>query len=423
MGGFAEVEREARGDLVRAIGARGTWEGEPRWREAFAEVPRHLFVPYYYVGVMGGHERWWGEHPDPRHRERWLRGAYEDVPLATRLRDGELVSSSSQPSLMASMLLALGVRDGDDVLEIGAGTGYNAALLAELAGPHGQVTTIDIDPEVTAQARTRLDQAGYPHVRVATADGQLGDPDHAPYDRLIVTVGPWDIPQAWWQQVRVDGRMVLPLRWRGQARAVAFLRHPDRLESVAEELCGFVPMLGDGQDGEHSAALADGKLTLTFDQDQPINPAELTDVFDQPSAAAWSGQWVGPMETLDEIWLRLTATEPGTCRLVAEPDAITAGLQDAVMPPRYPALIESDSLAYLTLRRADDRSRRWELGARGHGPHGARLARRIVTQIQAWGPHRTVQPTITAYPAATPTVDIHAATIIDKPLTRLTITY
>jgi protein-L-isoaspartate(D-aspartate) O-methyltransferase len=212
MGGFAELEteaRRAREELVRTIGARGVWEGEPRWREAFAEVPRHLFVPYYYVGVMGGYERRWGEHPDRHHRERWLRGAYEDVPLATRLRDGELLSSSSQPSLMAIMLVELDVRDGDDVLEIGAGTGYNAALLAHRLGDD-HVTTVDLDPEITESARRHLDAAGY-HPTVVTGDGARGVPERAPYDRILATCALPSIPRAWLAQCAPGGRILTPL--------------------------------------------------------------------------------------------------------------------------------------------------------------------------------------------------------------------
>src|SRR2546421_9827307 len=116
------VAVSARAELVRAIGLSGAWDADPGWRAVFAAVPRHRFVPYYYVAVADGNERLWRDSPDPRTRERWLRGAYADVPLATRLRDGELVSSSSQPSLMARMLAELRVADGDRVLEIGAGT-------------------------------------------------------------------------------------------------------------------------------------------------------------------------------------------------------------------------------------------------------------------------------------------------------------
>ncbi|MEV7994199.1 methyltransferase domain-containing protein [Streptomyces sp. NPDC086077] len=204
------VAAAARAALVREIDASGAWAADPVWRDAFAAVPRHLFVPYYYVGVRGGYARRWGESPDPQARERWMRGAYEDTPLATRMRDGELLSSSSQPSLMALMLTELRVADGDRVLEIGAGTGYNAALLAHRLGAGDLVTSVDLEPEITESARRHLDAAGYRPV-VVTGDGARGVPERAPFDRIIATCTLASVPPAWLAQCRPGGRILTPL--------------------------------------------------------------------------------------------------------------------------------------------------------------------------------------------------------------------
>jgi protein-L-isoaspartate(D-aspartate) O-methyltransferase len=204
-----DLAASARAALVRGIDRSGAWAADPVWREAFEAVPRHLFVPYYYVGVAGGFERVWGEDPDPRARERWLRGAYADAPLATRVHDGELVSSSSQPSLMAKMLTELEVADGAAVLEIGAGTGYNAALLAHRLGDP-LVTTVDLDPEITESARRHLARAGH-HPAVVTGDGARGVPERAPFDRIIATCTLTSIPRPWLPQCRPGARILAPL--------------------------------------------------------------------------------------------------------------------------------------------------------------------------------------------------------------------
>ena len=161
---------------------------DPRVEAAFRAVPRHLFLP-----SLAPEE------------------AYRNVAIPTKFVDGEAVSSSSQPEIMATMLEQLGLEPGHRVLELGAGTGYNAALMAHLVGDSGAVTTIDLDEDVVDGARAHLASAGFDRVRVALGDGALGYPDAAPFDRIILTVGAWDISPAWREQLRRDGRLVLPL--------------------------------------------------------------------------------------------------------------------------------------------------------------------------------------------------------------------
>ncbi|MBT2417138.1 methyltransferase domain-containing protein [Streptomyces sp. ISL-22] len=238
-----DLAAAARAALVREIDASGAWADDPVWREAFAAVPRHLFVPYYYVGVAGGYERRWGQSPDAAARERWVRGAYADTPLATRLRDGELLSSSSQPSLMAMMLVALEVADGDRVLEIGAGTGYNAALLAHRLGDDDLVTTVDLEPEITEAARQHLAAAGH-HPAVVTGDGARGVPERAPFDRIIATCALPSIPRAWLAQCRPGARILTPLATGLVALTVRDAEHAEGrfLHTPAY----FVPLRGGG---------------------------------------------------------------------------------------------------------------------------------------------------------------------------------
>jgi protein-L-isoaspartate(D-aspartate) O-methyltransferase len=321
------------------------------------------------------------------------------------------------------MLDRLDVQPGHKILEIGAGTGYNAALLAHITGPTGHVTTIDIDPAVTAAARQALDATGYQHVEVTTSDGLLGDPLRRSYDRIIVTVGAWDLPPAWWEQLAPGGRMVVPLRWRGQTRGIAFIREPDGLRSDWVELCGFVPMIG--QDGERTAYLDPGQhAEIAWDEDQHISAAELAGVLDRPMTQQWSGVTLGPEESFDGVWLRLTATEKLTCRIIADTTAVESGLCDPAIPARSPALAEGHSLAYLASRRAGTvgGESQWELGSIGHGPTGADLAARICAQIRWWQPHR-LPPSVTAYPAGTDHKHLRGGYMIDKPHTHLVITY
>jgi protein-L-isoaspartate(D-aspartate) O-methyltransferase len=351
----------------------------PHVEAALRQVQRHRYVP-----------------------DAPLTDAYDEKAVITHtFPDGTHLSCASGPSIVAGMLNALDVHPGHRIMEIGAGTGYNAALLATLTGADGQVTTIDINADVTADARRHLDDTGFPHVRVITGDGAYGAPGHGPYDRIIVTVGAWDIAQTWWDQLVPGGRLVLPLRWRGTTRAVAFIKRADHWESDWVFLCGFVPMLG--QRGEHHATIDPDRLvTVHYDTDQPVDPAALQGVLAKEKSVVWSGATVHGEEPFDRVWLHLTAVDDGTVRIEADPKAVASGRCTPAIATRSPAIAHKDSLAYFTIRRIDQNPPRWQLGAIGHGRHGHQLATRIVNQINLWDCDRTADPDLLAYPTGVP---------------------
>jgi protein-L-isoaspartate(D-aspartate) O-methyltransferase len=182
--------------------------------QAFLRVPRHLLL-----------ERFWSidrsdgdalqEHDLRSDGADALIAAYTDDALLTRRDDDRATSSTSQPSLMAHMLAQLELREGMRVLEIGAGTGYNAALLAELLGGQDRVVTIDIDGSVVSQTRRLLAAAGYGGIEVLERDGAEGAPEHAPFDRVVATVGCTDVAPAWLEQLAPGGFALVPLEHGG----------------------------------------------------------------------------------------------------------------------------------------------------------------------------------------------------------------
>lgn len=391
---------DLRDQMVHHVKNAGHLHSE-RLEQVLRTVPRHRFVP-----------------------AASLEDAYANKAITIKPGADRPASCISVPTVVAMMLGQLDPQPGDRVLEIGAGTGYNAALLATLVGPTGSVTTIDIHPDVTDHARYSLDQTGYQQVHVVTGDGAFGDSDHAPYNKIIVTVGPWDLPPAWFDQLASGGKLVVPLHWRGQARSIAFIRTNTGLRATNSQLCGFIPMIGIVPTGEQTGQITEN-VALHWDTDQHIDLAALSDVFAGPETTVWSGASVVANEPFDHIWLWLTATEPGTCRLAAEPAAIGAGVCRPAFPYRAPAIVEGDSLAYLTKPRPVDQEgggRRYELGATGHSATGVALAERLCDQIRRWDRDRAAQPTITAHPAGTTDQDLPSGgVIIDKHSTRMVV--
>jgi protein-L-isoaspartate(D-aspartate) O-methyltransferase len=217
-----------RRELVEELRVKGVIRSD-RVEAAFLTVPRERFVPDVVA-------------------ERGLEAVYRDEALVTK-RDsrGLPLSSSSQPALMAEMLELLAPRLGDRVLEIGAGTGYNAALLTHLVGPKGHVTSVDVDAALVRAARRSLRAAGY-RASVAVADGRDGHPDAARYNRMIVTACADEIPRAWFEQLADGGLLELPLRLDPDGAAIQLIpvleRQGDSLRSTALTWGGFMPLHG-----------------------------------------------------------------------------------------------------------------------------------------------------------------------------------
>lgn len=182
-----------------------------QWEQAFRTIPRHLFVPRFW------HDRATlidGDHP--KTAAQWLETVYSDQSLTTQYAPVPgtdlkwATSSSTKPSLMAHMLDMLDVRTGYTVLEIGTGTGYNTALLCHRLGDT-HITSIDIDADLVANAKTRLAEIGYQPTLVA-GDGSKRVNSNAPYDRIIATCAVPTVPPLWIDQLAPSGTIVADLR-------------------------------------------------------------------------------------------------------------------------------------------------------------------------------------------------------------------
>lgn len=202
---------EAIGGLLGEIAGQLGQPVPAHLQAALRAVPRHLFLPptLWLRDGNGGHE--------PCDREttpdRWWRAAYRDAPLVTQFvesPDGHRApsSSASMPSVVVRMLMALNTRPGQAVLEIGTGTGFNAALLSFLCGAE-HVTTLDVDPELTRRAQQALKASGQ-QPDVVCADGASGWLPNAPYDRIIATCAVRTVPLPWLEQTVTDGLLVIP---------------------------------------------------------------------------------------------------------------------------------------------------------------------------------------------------------------------
>ncbi|WP_406286327.1 methyltransferase domain-containing protein [Embleya sp. NBC_00896] len=214
MTSTASEQARVNAGLLRLVEER-TGSLAQQWRDAFLAVPRHRFLPDV-VWVRRRGERV-PERIDRRASpDAWFAAAYQDVSVIVQLNDGAEAgpnpvwpsSSASQPTVVAGMLLALDVRDGHRVLEIGTGSGWNAGLLAHRLGAD-RVVTVELDRALAVEARRRLTAIG-PAPRVVTGDGAEGWANGSPYDRVLCTCSVERVPAPWIAQTRTGGRIVTP---------------------------------------------------------------------------------------------------------------------------------------------------------------------------------------------------------------------
>jgi protein-L-isoaspartate(D-aspartate) O-methyltransferase len=331
---------------------------DPRVEDALRAVPRDVFLPGASLDV-----------------------AYADEAIPVKQTDGRVISSASQPSMVAIMLEQLDLRPGHRVLEIGAGTGYNAALMAHLVGSTGVVTTLDLDADLVAQAARNLDAAGFRQVRVVRGDGAYGYSPDAPYDRIVLTVGAADVSPAWVEQLAPSGRLVLPLAIRVTQRSLALEPRGDHLECVSSFACGFVPLRGllAGPESHLDVETATATYYLVLADAERVDPERLADHLRNPSAFEPTGLVVGGAEVYDGLvpWLELESSDV---------IVITAG-QSGLLPVggglrSTIGLLDSDGFALLGWRESAD-TRAAELAVQGFG-QAERAVGALVSLVGRW---------------------------------------
>lgn len=330
--------------------------------EAFRTTDRHAFLP----GVD-------------------LERAYKEDAVPIKHDDhGVMISCISAPSVVATQLEQLGAQPGHNVLEAGAATGYNAALLGRIVSPGGQVWTLDVDEDLIAGASKHLAEAGVQNATAVMADGAAGLPEHAPYDRIQFTVGAGDVPVKILDQLTPGGRLVLPMRIRGSiSRSFAFERDGDTWKTVSCEMATFVPLRKGVCDDVYTLVpmAGEGNVRLETFSEQDVDRAALRTVLDEHQTKLYTGVKFRQGSAWEWLYLYLACALPnGLSRLPGQRPGFTPHFGWGSM-----AALDGGSLAYLTIREGEDeKGRYWEVGVIGHGKGGGNLAERVVTEIRAW---------------------------------------
>ncbi|MEU4166130.1 methyltransferase, FxLD system [Streptomyces sp. NPDC026665] len=396
--------RNALVDQIRASGHARTAAVEA----ALRTVPRHLFVP-----------------------DASLEDAYANVSVNIKYDpDGTSISCASQPGVVALMLDQLQAQLGEIILELGAGTGYNAGLLAHLVGETGHVTTIDVDDDLVEGARAHLEAAGFTNVQALSRDGALGHAEGAPYDRIIATVGAHGIPHAWMQQLAPGGRLVVPQRLKGSvSRSIAYEQRDGRWTSVSSEMNTFMPLRrGIADDDRRVIPLStDGTVRLQAPAGQNIDADALARVLAQPRTEEWTGMLVRAMESPEWMELFVSCSLPsGLIRMLFPQEAKGTVLVEDPYPSST-AAIDQGAIAYLARRLSDKKTpeggKLWEFGVIGHGPGSDKLTAKVADAIRTWDrEYRGREATFEIQPLDAPVSEPRPGRfVLDTPLNRIVV--
>jgi protein-L-isoaspartate(D-aspartate) O-methyltransferase len=307
--------------------------------------------------------------------------------------------------------------------------------MAFLVGESGTVVTVDIDEDMVARARANLAAAGYTRVIVICGDGGFGAPDHAPFDRIIVTAGAWDLAPDWLAQLGPGGRIVLPLSVRGIQLCVALEREAGHWRSRSACRCGFIRMAGAFAGPESFVPLGPQPgLHVQADEGRPVDADALYEVLTGPATDVPAGVQVAGLGELGEADLWITVTEPDLVRLTitgggplrgtllpalpfgAMADAATTSDEDelraaALLPARSPA---------------GQRYGEFEVAVRGFGDGGSELAGYLAGRVLAWdekGRPGASGLRLNVYPLGTPEEALPGQVILDRRHSRLALSW
>lgn len=207
-------------------------------------MPRHLFVRRFRErGAREWHE------VRPENLKEHLATLYQDRPLILFGDDDDCIPSTiSAPSFVLRMLDMLQLRPGQSVFELGAGSGWNAALMGQLVGPTGQVYSLEIIPDIAQAAASTVASLNIKNVSIIPGDGGEGHPPGAPYDRAIFTAGSYDLPHHFYDQIKEDGLLLIVIKNEGGGDNLFLLRKKlNSFESLDAMTCGFVQLTGKYQ--------------------------------------------------------------------------------------------------------------------------------------------------------------------------------